>query len=96
MANSTDYDHLLKEKSNWSNTRKQMEEELLEAKQATDQAIKERDVAHDTAAKQIEVVDQHLQSLIALGSELSTLHINEDQLCHNNSYLTTELQKMTT
>ncbi|CAM6101330.1 unnamed protein product [Calypogeia fissa] len=95
MANSADYDHLLKEKSSWSDTRKQLEEELLEAKQATNQAIQERNEAHATTAKQVEVADKHLQSLIKLGVELSTLCINEDQLRHDNSYLSIEVQRLT-
>ncbi|CAM6123673.1 unnamed protein product [Calypogeia fissa] len=39
MANSADYDHLLKEKSNWTSTKKQLEDDLLEATNATNQAV---------------------------------------------------------
>ncbi|CAM6125012.1 unnamed protein product [Calypogeia fissa] len=70
MANLADYDHLLKEKNKWSNTRKQLEDELLEAAKATDQVVQERNEARATTAQQAEAIDQHLQSLIKLGVEI--------------------------
>ncbi|CAM6094409.1 unnamed protein product [Calypogeia fissa] len=95
MVNSEDYDHLLKEKSSWMATRKQLEEKLREAKEATERVVQERKAAHATASQHATTIDGHLKTLGRMEEELSRLCINEDQLQNDNIFLTNEVQRLT-
>ncbi|CAM6105450.1 unnamed protein product [Calypogeia fissa] len=95
MANSDDYDRLLKEKGSWTSSRKQLEEELLEAKKATDQAIQERDIARATTAQHATKIDEQIASINMMGQELETLRNSDDQLRNDNTFLTSKVQRLT-
>ncbi|CAM6123801.1 unnamed protein product [Calypogeia fissa] len=94
MANYDEYDHLLKEKSSWTSSRKQLEEELHEAKAATGQAIQERNIARATAAKNAIVSERHVKTLTKLSAEIQNLRISDDQLFHDNKFLTSEVERL--
>ncbi|CAM6094466.1 unnamed protein product [Calypogeia fissa] len=94
MANSEEHDRLLKEKSSWTSSRKQLEEELHEAQAATEQAIQERNIARATAAKTAIVVERHVKTLTKLSAEVQDLRISNDQLSHDNKILTSEVERL--
>ncbi|CAM6101878.1 unnamed protein product [Calypogeia fissa] len=94
MANSDEYDHLLKEKSSWSSTKKQLEDDLLEATNATNQAIQERDVARETAATHATQIEKHIETLERFDKELTTLRNSDDQFRNDNDFLTSEVEKL--
>ncbi|CAM6094528.1 unnamed protein product [Calypogeia fissa] len=94
MANSEEYDHLLKEKSSWTSSRKQLEEELHEAKVATGQAIQERNTARATVVESAIVIERHVKTLTKLSAEIQNLRISDDQLFHDNKFLTSEVERL--
>ncbi|CAM6093760.1 unnamed protein product [Calypogeia fissa] len=94
MANSEEYDHLLKEKSSWTSSIKQLEEELHEAKVATGQAIQERNTARATTAKNDIVIERHVKTLTKLSAEIQNLRISDDQLSHDKKILTSEVERL--
>ncbi|CAM6086212.1 unnamed protein product [Calypogeia fissa] len=94
MANSNEYDHLLKEKSSWSSTKKQLEDDLLEATNATNQAIQKRDVARETAATHATKIEKQIQTLERFDKELTTLRNSDDQFRNDNDFLTSEVERL--
>ncbi|CAM6102937.1 unnamed protein product [Calypogeia fissa] len=88
MANFEEYDHLLKEKSSWTSSRKQLEEELRKAKETTEQAVQERDTIRATTSKNAIVIEHHLGTLTRLNAEIQKLRISDNQLTHDNKFLT--------
>ncbi|CAM6121735.1 unnamed protein product [Calypogeia fissa] len=75
ITNVDQVDQLLKEKSNWSGALKQLEEDLQEAKQATERAVKERDEARSTSATNKTALEHYIQSVTMLGKEVNDLRI---------------------
>ncbi|CAM6094471.1 unnamed protein product [Calypogeia fissa] len=94
MANFEEHDRLLKEKSSWTSSRKQLEEELHEAQAATEQAIQERNIARATTAEIAIVIERHVKTLTKLNAEVQDLRISDDQLSHDNKFLTSEVKRL--
>ncbi|CAM6096291.1 unnamed protein product [Calypogeia fissa] len=63
IATAEGYDQLVKEKTSWASSQKQLEDELRDEKFALEKVIGEQDDARDTIAKDADVIRQQLQLL---------------------------------
>ncbi|CAM6093832.1 unnamed protein product [Calypogeia fissa] len=73
LSTAEDYDRLLKEKSSWTSSQKQLESELNEEKKAREKAELEQDKSRATVATNATLIQQHLQTLTNANQELSAL-----------------------
>ncbi|CAM6085949.1 unnamed protein product [Calypogeia fissa] len=73
LSTAEDYDRLVKEKSSWTSSMKQLESELNEEKVAREKAELEREEARATVANNAELIQRHLRELGNTIQELESL-----------------------
>ncbi|CAM6099466.1 unnamed protein product [Calypogeia fissa] len=73
LSSVEDYDRLVKEKSSWTGSMKQLESELNEEKVAREKAELEREEARATVASNADLIQRHLQELSNANQELESL-----------------------
>ncbi|CAM6102378.1 unnamed protein product [Calypogeia fissa] len=75
IANSDEYDQLVKEKNNWNSSKRQLEDELHDERLALEKVIRERDDGRITLANNVEVIRRNAQLFMTVNQERSSLQV---------------------